>query len=134
MNTLTLELLDGRTIERVEGIISLVAEDPTGQFGLLPGHEALVTALQPGLLRCRQSDGQWHYLACSGGVLVCRNNLVQLVSARFLHSDQDTQLTEHLERRLAQEKGERYADVQSRTEIERALIRRLREWSEARRP
>lgn len=134
MSTLTLELLDGRSVERLEDIASLVAEDATGQFGLLPGHEALITALQPGLLRCRFVDGRWRYLACSGGALVCRHNLVQLVSARFLSAERDDQLTAQLEHRLQREKGERSTDQQARDELERALIKRLREWSETRHP
>ncbi|MDN0076681.1 F0F1 ATP synthase subunit epsilon [Crenobacter sp. SG2303] len=133
MSALTLEMLDGHNIERLENIVSLVAEEATGQFGLLPGHEALITALQPGLVRCRLSDGSWRHLACSGGVLLCRNNLVQLVSARFLSAEHHEQLTAQLENRLQRERRDRTTDQQARVELERALIKRLREWSEARR-
>ena len=41
--TLSLMLLDGREATRIDGVASLVAGDASGQFGLQPAHEALVT-------------------------------------------------------------------------------------------
>ena len=131
MNTMTLQLLDGVSELRLEGITSLVAEDATGQFGLRPGHEPLVTVLVAGLIRCRLADGSPHFLACTGGLLRCRDNMLQIVSARFLSAERDDQLTQQLDALLHREQGERTAERQSRAEMERALMKRLREWSEA---
>jgi len=131
MSTLTIDLLDGRGERRVEGIASLVAADDSGQFGILPGHEPLVTALAPGLLRCRRADGGVLYAACAGGVLSCRDDEVRIVSARFLVGDHAETLSAELDRLLGAERAQQLAGRQSRTQVEQALLRRLREWSQA---
>lgn len=131
MNTLSLQLLDGSSEIRLEGIASLVAEDVSGQFGLLPGHEALVTLLRPGLIRCRLLAGGQRFLASAGGPLVCRANQVRIVSPRFLCAERADQLSAQLDQLQSREHGTEVAEHQSREQLERALVRRLREWSEA---
>ncbi len=131
MSAITLTLLDGRSEHRLDDVVSLVASDDSGQFGILPGHEPLVTALTAGLIRCRGADGRIHHLACTGGVLLCRNDDVQIVSARFLVGEREEELIAQLDRLLGTEKAEHVAGRQSRAQVERALLRRLREWSES---
>jgi F-type H+-transporting ATPase subunit epsilon len=133
MRTITVSLLDGLHEQRLEGIASLVAVDDSGQFGILPGHETLVTALAAGLIRCRLADGSTRHLACTGGVLLCRHDHVRIVSARFLIGDRAEELTEQLDELLEREDAERAASRQSRTQVDRALMKRLREWSQAER-
>ncbi|CAJ0780254.1 F0F1 ATP synthase subunit epsilon [Ralstonia chuxiongensis] len=134
MNSLTLELLDGCSARRINGIASLVAEDASGQFGIQPRHEAMVTVLSPGLLRYRCNSGAWQYLACAGGPLVCRGNVVNIVSARFVTAEHEGELTAQLDRMRSTEHELRALDREAQAELERALMKRLREWSEARRP
>jgi F-type H+-transporting ATPase subunit epsilon len=133
MRTLTVSLLDGRGERRLDGVVSLVACDDSGQFGIQPGHEAMVTAVVAGLIRCRDADGDTHHLACTGGVLLCRDDEVRIVSARFLVGEREEELIEQLDRLLGSEQAELVAGQQSRTQVERALLRRLNEWSEAQR-
>jgi len=130
MSRITLHMLDGRRESRFDDIVGLVAADSSGQFGILPGHEALVTVLDAGLIRCRHADDRIRFLACAGGVLVCRDNAVRIVSSRFLAGDHAEELTSQLDALLGLEKAEQEADRRSRTQVERALLRRLREWSE----
>jgi len=132
MRTLALDLLDGRSERRVDRVVSLVAADDSGQFGILPGHEPMVTALASGLIRCTRADGGLLHVACTGGVLSCRDDVVQIVSARFLVGEHAEALTKQLDRLVAAERAEQVAGRQSRTQVEHALLRRLREWSEAR--
>jgi F-type H+-transporting ATPase subunit epsilon len=131
MSTLTLDLLDGRSARRLEDIVSLVAGDETGRFGILPGHEPMVTALAPGLIRCRNTQGGILHVACTGGVLSCRADTVQIVSARFLAGERAEALTAQLDHLLEAERTEQLAGRQSRAQVEQALLRRLREWSQA---
>jgi F-type H+-transporting ATPase subunit epsilon len=131
MKALTVSLLDGHRERRIDGVVSLVAADDSGQFGLLPGHEPLVTAIDAGLIRCRRADGSTRHLACTGGVFSCRGDEVQIVSARFLMGEREDELSAQLEQLLDEEQAEHLASRQSRTEVERALLKRLREWSEA---
>ncbi|HUL68072.1 MAG TPA: F0F1 ATP synthase subunit epsilon [Burkholderiaceae bacterium] len=131
MSTLTLYLLDARSERRMDGVVSLVAADDSGQFGILPGHEPMITALAPGLIRCRPAERGVFYAACAGGVLCCRDNEVRIVSARFLIGERADELTAELDRLLSAERAQQLAGRQSRTQVEQALLRRLREWSQA---
>jgi F-type H+-transporting ATPase subunit epsilon len=131
MSAITVSLLDGRSERLLEDIASLVATDDSGQFGILPGHEPLVTAVAAGLIRCRRANGGIHHLACTGGVLLCRDDQVRIVSARFLIGERDEELTAQLDQMLSGEEAEQAIGRQSRAQVDRALLKRLREWSEA---
>jgi len=50
------------------GVASLRAEDASGDFGILPGHADLLTAIDAGVLRWRKAEGDWHYCALRGGI------------------------------------------------------------------
>lgn len=127
MNAITLELLDGCSAKHIDGIASLVAEDASGQFGIQPRHEAMVTVLLPGLLRYRRDSDAWQYLACAGGALVCRSNVVSIVSPRFVTAEHEDQLTSQLDRMRSTEHELRALDREAQAELERALMKRLRE-------
>lgn len=131
MTALTLHLLDGLRHEVIESVCSLVAADASGQFGLLPEHEYFITALQPGLLRYRlEGDSQQHFIASLGGLLSCQDNQVRIVSARLLKSDDDLSLLQQLATVQQQEQQHRQGERQARVNLERNLIKRLRDWSE----
>ncbi len=68
MRTFTLHLEGAARYERIDGVASFIAEDSSGQFGLLAHHERFVTALVPGLARLRCGSEPWQYLALPGGV------------------------------------------------------------------
>jgi F-type H+-transporting ATPase subunit epsilon len=133
MTALTVSLLDGFSERRLEGVASLVAADDSGQFGILPGHEPMVTVLAAGLIRCRHDDGRARHLACTGGVLFCRDDHVRIVSGRFLLGERAEELNRQLDELIAGEQAERTAGRQSRAQVDRALMKRLREWSQAER-
>lgn len=53
-------------------VTAVVAEGREGSFGVLPGHIDYVSALRPGILTYRGSDGVEAYLGVDRGVLVKR--------------------------------------------------------------
>lgn len=53
----------------LEDIAHLRAEDPSGGFGILPGHADFLTALGISVLVWRRRDGSEGYCAVRGGVL-----------------------------------------------------------------
>ena len=60
---------------------SLILPIQDGQYGILPGHEATVTAIIPGELRF-QADDQWHTAVVSSGFAeITPNYTIVLVSA-----------------------------------------------------
>jgi F-type H+-transporting ATPase subunit epsilon len=50
-------------------VASIRAEDPSGSFGLRPGHADLITVLTPSVVRWRDAEGAASYCAVLGGVL-----------------------------------------------------------------
>lgn len=56
-------------IADLDGIAHLRAEDPSGGFGILPGHADFLTALSLSVLVWRREDGGEGYCAVRGGVL-----------------------------------------------------------------
>ncbi|MEX8520295.1 MAG: F0F1 ATP synthase subunit epsilon [Leptothrix sp. (in: b-proteobacteria)] len=126
---MTLELLDGHSMRRIDAVRSVVAADASGMFGLMPGHEALVTVLEPGLLRyrCGGADAPWIHAACVGGLLRGADNHVRIVSRRFLSGDSPEQLQLELERLLTEEYSLRLSARTSQAKIELALLQRMQQ-------
>ena len=50
-------------------VVSLVAEDDSGSFGLLPGHADFVTVLSPSVVSWRRAYGRMGHCAVRRGVL-----------------------------------------------------------------
>lgn len=50
-------------------VVSLVAEDDSGSFGIMPGHADFVTVLSPSVVSWRQADGHTGHCAVRRGVL-----------------------------------------------------------------
>ena len=69
------------------------AEDPSGAFGIEPGHADFLTTLSICVLRWRNSDGGEHYIAVRGGVLRVRQGKVVEIATREAVVDDDL---EHL--------------------------------------
>lgn len=58
------------------------AEDESGGFGILPGHDDFLTALPASVLRWRDADGGAHYCALRAGVLTVANGSAVNVACR----------------------------------------------------
>lgn len=133
---LTLILLDGKSSVRMDDVTSIVAADASGQFGLLPGHLALVTVLEPGLFRyCRSQHSAWAFGACVGGLLMCEKaadhgTQVRVVSRRFLQGDEPEALQTQLDELLERESVLRLSTRESREQLDLALYRRMQQLSE----
>ena len=56
------------------------AEDPSGAFGILPGHADFLTALAVSVLTWRGTEGREHHVAVRGGVLSVRGGSIVLVA------------------------------------------------------
>ena len=70
---------EARVIDDV--VVSVVAEDQSGRFGIREGAEPIVSALIPGLLSYLKEDASEHWLAIGSGVLRSSRDDV-LVSVR----------------------------------------------------
>lgn len=130
--SITLTLLDGRSSTRIEQVTSLVAQDASGQFGILPGHVALVTVLEPGLFRYRTgTDQTWSYGASAGGLLHCvpdgGTTQVRIVSRRFLLGDEPETLQAQLDDMLANERTLRLSTRDNVGQLDQAFYKRMQQ-------
>lgn len=118
-----------------DGVTAIRAEDATGDFGILPGHQDFVTVLSPSILSYRSGgeDGP-RFVALHGGVLTVRNGHFVEVATReaYVGSNLET-LEQTLIHSLEQA---RESELQARTEGSRlqiAAIRHLQDYLQARR-
>lgn len=112
--------------ERIADVISLVAENGSGRFGILPGHERLITTLLPGLARFRTSQQTvWQYLALPGCVLYFADNELFINTRRYLRGDDHASLSAALEQQLLADDRELTQIRQSVHRLEEAVFKRL---------
>jgi len=73
------------------------AEDPSGAFGIEPGHADFLTTLSICVVRWRKGDGVEHYIAVRAGVLRVRDGkLVEIATREAVVNDD----LEHLRREI----------------------------------
>jgi F-type H+-transporting ATPase subunit epsilon len=117
--------------ERITEVTSWVAEDTSGCFGILPGHERLITVLVPGLARFRVGRAApWHYLALPGAVLYFIDNELFINTRRYLRGEDYAALSAALEAQLLAEEQVLAGLKQSLHRMEEEMFKRL--WQIAR--
>ena len=107
------------------------AEDPSGRFGILPGHERYLTTLVPSVLiyRC---GGQEAYVAVREGVLRVTTEGVQ-VAVREAHASGDLRgLQQEIRKSREERSGRSYRSTRSLYQMQIAAWRRLMEFEDVR--
>lgn len=75
-------------ILREDAVISLRAEDASGDFGIRPGHTDFLTVIDAGVMRWRAAEGPWRYCALRGGIFsVTGGNEVRVACREAIVSD-----------------------------------------------
>lgn len=71
-----------------DAVISLRAEDASGDFGIRPGHTDFLTVIDAGVMRWRTAEGPWRYCALRGGIFsVTGGNEVRVACREAIISD-----------------------------------------------
>ena len=109
---------------------SLRAEDPSGGFGLWPGHADFLTVLGVGVVSWRAAEGPWHHCAVRRGVLTMRRGSEIEIATREAVPGDDLESLEHvvlaqLARRQESEDRSRREQRQLEVLALRALVRPL---------
>jgi F-type H+-transporting ATPase subunit epsilon len=131
MTGLCLQLESPARCERIERIASFVGEDASGSFGILPGHESLLTVLDFGLSRFRRVDEPWKYVAAPGAVLLLRDGELHFATRRYLLGDDYETIRAALQAQISAEEGSVQAIKTSLRGLEQEMLKRL--WEMARR-
>ncbi|PCI43001.1 MAG: hypothetical protein COB49_12940 [Alphaproteobacteria bacterium] len=125
MKTFLLHLQSGLQYEKVEDVVSFIGCDATGTFGLLAGHERMMTILGFGLARFRVSGGTWHYIALPGGVVYFVDNELYISTHRFVHGNNYSIVAAAISDVLAKEEEIRHDFKSSISRMEQEMTRRL---------
>jgi F-type H+-transporting ATPase subunit epsilon len=125
MNSFRLRLFDTHGSHVFEDVRQCIAADESGQFGILPGHQAMVVVLRYGLARFCAVDGVWRYLALPGGVLRFAENELTIVTQRYFLDDDRHKICEKLAQEMANIDSELHRARATLTEIEHSLVKRL---------
>lgn len=132
MKTFTLILRDATHVERFQDVTSLVAEDASGSFGILAGHERMMTILVFGLARFRLRETAWRYLALPGGVLYAVGDEVSISTRRFLIGEDYENISAALQEQLLLEESNLKALKKSLHSMDQEVLQRMwamgREW------
>jgi F-type H+-transporting ATPase subunit epsilon len=125
MTGFTLWLESATSSERIDGVASFVAEDASGSFGILPGHEHFVTVMEFGLARFRSAEGEWQYLAAPGAVLYWRDDELHFSTRRYVRDTDFDSIGAVLNEQLVAEERALQAVKDSLRGLEEEMLKRL---------
>lgn len=121
--------LDIVTAERMvysDDVDMVTAPGSLGELGILPHHAALVTTLQPGVLRARK-DSEEADLAISGGFLEVRDNRVLVLADTAERAEEidveRAHAAEQRARQLLEERHDTVDLVQAEAALRRSQVR-----------
>lgn len=126
VNKLDLEIVTPERQVLAATVDEAVIPGTEGYLGVLPGHAPLLTSLAPGELSYR-IDGQWRYLAVSGGFAEVLRNRVSILAETCerpgeIDAERARQQKESAEKALASETSE--AGLRrARERLQKALTR-----------
>lgn len=126
-----LHLQSATQYERIEGVTGFVGEDESGLFGILTGHERLMTALVFGLARFRTADAPWQFLALPGALLYFVGNELFISTRRYLRDEDCRRISLALDEQLLEEETALRGLKDSLHRLEEEMFKRL--WKMGRR-
>jgi F-type H+-transporting ATPase subunit epsilon len=126
MKPFVLHLQSATQYERIEEVTAFVGQDASGSFGILAGHERLMTPLSFGLARFRTGDA-WEFLALPGAILYFTDNQLFLNTRRYLRDQDCMRITRALDEQLLAEESALRQVKESLHRLEEEMFKRL--WS-----
>lgn len=127
MNTFVLHLQSATQYERIDGVVSFTAQDASGGFGILPGHERMMSMLTFGLARFRVGEGSWQYLAVPGALIYFLDNQLYLNTRRYVCGRDYEAVRATLRTQFLAEERELHEIKQSLQRLEEEMFKRLLE-------
>jgi F-type H+-transporting ATPase subunit epsilon len=125
VSSLVLHLESATQYERVEDVLSFVAEDASGSFGILPGHARLCTVLEFGLARYRAAGAAWEYVAAPGAVIRLVGDELHFSTRRYLRDPSYDRVRTALAEQLAAEEDALRDVRHSLKRLEEEMLKRL---------
>jgi len=129
MKTFTLRILDSHGQQEFTDVVSFVATDASGSFGILAGHARTIASLVVGLARFRTTNAGWHYVALPGAILCFDEGVLSLCTRRCLVGDNFERISVALREQLLAEEMKLTTMKQSLHRMEEEIFKRLWEMS-----
>jgi len=125
MKTFVLHLQSATQYERVSDVVSFVGADASGSFGILAGHERMISTLGFGLARCRTADEKWQYIAMPGAVLYFVGAELTVSTRRYLRGPDYASMSGALHEQLLAEEEKLREVRQTLARLEDEMLRHL---------
>ena len=132
MNTFVLHLQGATQYERIEGVTSFAGRDASGGFGILSGHERMMSLLTFGLARFRTGEESWQYLAVPGALVYFLDNQLYLNARRYVRGGDYEAVRAILREQFQAEERELHVMKQSLQRLEEEMFKRLLEMNRVR--
>ncbi len=127
MKPFVLHLQSATQNERIENVTTFVGQDASGSFGIMAGHQRMMTPLLFGLARFRTGGSEWQFLALPGALLYFVDNELFLNTRRYLRDQDCTRITQALDEQLRTEEAALQQVKESLHRLEEEMFKRL--WS-----
>lgn len=109
----------------IDDATSFVGIDASGSFGILAGHERLITILEFGFVTVHRRDHGVKYIALPGGTLYFEKNTLKLVTNRYFVGDDDKELNAQLRGQIASEETKLRDLKESVRKMEESMVKQL---------
>jgi F-type H+-transporting ATPase subunit epsilon len=100
---LKLEIVTPEAKTFSDDVEQVVLPGVEGEFGVLPGHESLITQILPGELVVTQKNGKLQYLAVGDGFVEVQSNRVAVLTDMAIRADDINELDAENARKRAEE-------------------------------
>ncbi len=87
MSGFTVHLQSASSMETIENVLSFTGADRSGSFGIMAGHERMMSILDFGLARLRIAHDRLIYIALPGGILYFTDNQLFISTRRYISGD-----------------------------------------------
>ncbi len=125
MRQFVVHLQSATQYERIERVTIFVGEDASGSFGIMAGHQRMMTSLQFGLARFRTDDSDWQFLALPDALLYFVDNELLLNARHYLRDRECAGITKALEEQLRKEEAGLRELKDSLHRLEEEMFKRL---------
>ena len=125
MNAYHLRLMSPTKLEQIDGIVSFIAKDSSGSFGILANACRRLTALSFGMASLKKRDGSVEYLALPGGVLYFSGNVLKIATTSFVRSLSIDEISVALDKKIRVEEDSIQEIKRSLHRLDDEILRRI---------
>ena len=125
MRSFTLHLQSAGTCENFENIASFIGADASGSFGIMAGHERMMSILNFGLVKFKTQGGAQHFAALPGGILYFESDALYITTRRYILGDNYEAVTAAVKDELVAEEEAMHDLKGSISRLEEEMTRRL---------